>query len=59
MSEIEIDRPWEDYPIGTKELAIMGGHWTKTHSGWKWCHGATFPRPGADAYRVILPEVTE
>lgn len=54
MHEIKL-RAWEDYPIGTKALAIMGGHWLKTGRGWKWHNGATFPRPGGDAYAVVLP----
>jgi len=50
-----INRPWEDYPIGTKALAVGGGHWTKTDRGWKWCTGATFGTPGGDAVCVQLP----
>jgi hypothetical protein len=50
-----IDRPWSEYPIGTKAFAIRGGHWTKTESGWKWWNGATYPTPGVDAYSVELP----
>lgn len=49
------DRPWSEYPIGTKALALMGGHWIKTERGWKWHCGDTFPTPGADAFDVILP----
>lgn len=50
------DRPWREYPIGTRAFAINGGHWTKTPRGWKWCTGATFPTPGGDAYRMQLPD---
>lgn len=28
------DRPWEDYPVGSKALGLMGGHWVKTSKGW-------------------------
>ncbi len=38
----------ENAPIGTKAPAIGGGHWVRTERGWKWCTGATFPRPGGD-----------
>ncbi len=51
----KVDRPWEEYPVDTKAFALMGGHWTKTYRGWKWFNGATFPTPGADAFRVQLP----
>lgn len=51
----KIDRPWIDYPIGTKAHAIMGGYWEKTAQGWKWFCGSTFPSPGADAFAVTLP----
>lgn len=50
-----IDREWDEYPIGTKAHAVMGGHWLKTEHGWKWCTGSTFPRPGGDAISVSLP----
>lgn len=49
------DRPWSEYPIGTKAHSINGGHWTKTDRGWKWCNGDTFPTPGGDAFDVTLP----
>lgn len=51
-----IDRPWSEYPIGTKAKSIEGGHWIKTDRGWKWFCGDTFPTPGADAIKVCLPE---
>ena len=50
-----IDRPWKDYPIGTKAHAPMGGWWIKTERGWRWCTGSTFPTPGGDAVSVTLP----
>ena len=56
MNEQRPDRSWNEYPLGTKAIAIMGGHWIRTERGWKWHNGATFPRPGGDAYAVILPE---
>lgn len=48
-------KPWAEYPVGTKAYAVNGGHWEKTHYGWKWCAGSTFPTPGGDAYRVKEP----
>jgi hypothetical protein len=46
----------ENAPIGTKATAINGGHWIRVDRGWKWCTGATFPRPGGDwDGRLILP----
>ena len=42
------DRPFRDYPIGTKAQAQGGGYWIKNERGWKWCTGATFPAPGGD-----------
>lgn len=51
----KIDRPWAAYPVGTKAHASTGGHWIKTERGWKWCTGATFGTPGADAIAVTLP----
>lgn len=54
--KIGIDRPWKDYPLGTKAVAIGGGHWIKNINGWKWFCGSTFPTPGADATWVILPK---
>lgn len=38
----------ESYPLGTKARAIGGGYWIKVERGWKWCTGATFPKPGGD-----------
>lgn len=52
-----IDRPWSQYPIGTKAFASGGGHWTKTVRGWQWFSGASFGTPGGDAYCVQLPTV--
>lgn len=54
-ARMKIDKPWSEYPIGTKAHAVMGGYWIKTERGWKWCTGATFPTPGGDAIRVELP----
>lgn len=58
MNEVWIaaDKPWNEYPIGTKAKALMGGFWIKTAHGWKWCTGSTFPTPGGDATgEVCLP----
>jgi hypothetical protein len=38
----------ENAPLGTKAPAIIGGHWVKVTTGWKWHMGDTFPRPGGD-----------
>lgn len=51
----KVDRPWSEYPLGTKAFAIEGGHWLRVERGWKWHCGSTFPTPGASAYRVQLP----
>lgn len=42
------DRPFKDYPLGTKAQAGGGGYWIKNKRGWKWCTGSTFPSPGGD-----------
>jgi hypothetical protein len=50
---------WDDVPIGSKALAIGGGWWWKTTSGWKWNgpggRGGVYPRPGADWSGKIVP----
>ena len=43
------DRPWNEYPSGTKAHAIDGGYWLRVQNGWTWHTGDTFPTPGADA----------
>lgn len=56
-----MDRPWSEYPVGTRALALMGGYWTKEGpSRWRWmggsrCPGSAFPTPGGDAFDVRLP----
>jgi len=52
------NRPWRDYPIGTRVYAYNGGYWERVTNGWKWYCGDTFPQPGADAIGlcVELPE---
>jgi len=60
MNKIEIDRPFIEYPIGTKAYAYNGGYWIKAGArAWKWHCGDTFPTPGADARWVELPEETK
>jgi hypothetical protein len=55
---IYVDRDVSDYPMGTKFKALMGGHWIKVKHGFKWCTGATFPRPGGDwTGEVGLPPI--
>ena len=50
--------PWDDYPIGTKAHALMGGHWLKVRThGWQWRpNGSMFPTPGGDAFDVSVPK---
>lgn len=48
-SRVAVDRPWGQYPIGTKAHAYNGGYWIRVANGWKWHNGSTFPTPGADA----------
>ena len=55
MARIKRDRPWSEYPIGTKAYCVHGGHWIRVERGWKWFTGDTFPTPGADAFDVELP----
>lgn len=43
------DRPWSEYPIGTKVHSVTGGYWIRVEHGWKWFSGDTFPTPGGDA----------
>lgn len=43
------DRPWREYPVGTKARAFNGGWWVRVEGGWKWHCGSLFPTPGADA----------
>lgn len=52
---LPIDKPWSEYPLGTKAHAFMGGHWERVANGWKWCTGSTFPTPGGDVTSVELP----
>ena len=53
---IKADRKINDYPIGTKFKAIMGGHWIRVVNGFKWCNGSTFPRVGGDwTGEICLP----
>jgi hypothetical protein len=44
-----VDRPWDEYPMGTKAHAFNGGYWIRVQRGWKWFSGDTFPTPGGDA----------
>jgi hypothetical protein len=55
---VPVDRDWNEYPIGTKAKAIMGGHWIKKERGWSWnANGPSFPTPGGDnSGEVCLPE---
>ena len=52
---VEKDRPWSDYPLGTKaRQGWMGSWWEKTEHGWKSMGGITFPYP-SDANQVCIP----
>jgi hypothetical protein len=53
-------KTWDEYPVGTKAYAIMGGHWIKVKcGGWKWCTGDTFPTPGGDWCRIEEPSTID
>jgi hypothetical protein len=58
MKRIQQDRPWNEYPLGTKAYAITGGYWLRVEHGWKWWCGSTFTAPGGDAVGecIELPE---
>jgi hypothetical protein len=57
MQKQKRNKPWKEYPIGTKALSSSGVYWEKTKSGWKCDTGSTFPIPGgADAFFVLLPQ---
>lgn len=58
QDRVRRDRPWHEYPIGTKAWSLGGGHWLRTDRGWKWHMGDTFPTPGGDAFDVTFPELT-
>jgi hypothetical protein len=45
----------ENAPLGTRAPAIGGGYWERVEQGWKWCTGATFPRPGGDWNGMLFP----
>ena len=47
--KISQDRPWHEYPEGTKAHSFLGGYWVKVARGWKWHCGSTFPTPGGEA----------
>lgn len=54
---INVDKSWQEYPIGTKaKESGSGGYWIKNDKGWKWCTGDVFPTPGA-ADLVSLPTI--
>jgi len=53
-NRIAVDRPWRDYPIGTKAHSCIGGHWTRTERGWQASSGCTFPTPGGDAVGACI-----
>lgn len=45
-----VDRPWAEYPIGTKAYACNGGWWVRVAGGWKPNTSKdVFPSPGGDA----------
>lgn len=59
VTKIKPIAPWSTYPLGTRAVAIGGGHWHRVAAGWMWngpdgC-GSTFPTPGADVSFVLLP----
>jgi hypothetical protein len=46
---LPVDRPWGNYPVGTKAHACIGGYWTRVGNGWRAQGGNVFPAPGGDA----------
>ncbi len=62
LVRLRVDRPWREYPLGTKAHACIGGYWLKMAHGWKWNgpngNGGAFPTPGGDACGacIELPE---
>ncbi len=51
---LDKDRPWNEYPLGTKAHAYNGGCWYRIERGWKWNGhlggtGAVMGQPGPDA----------
>ena len=63
MEKTHVDRPWSEYPLGTKAHAFNGGAWLRVERGWQWAGGSkfpgsTFPTPGADAFGqcIELPD---
>lgn len=53
------DRPWKEYPMGTKAHAYDGGYWIRVFWGWKWHASDTFPTPGGSAVGACIELPTE
>lgn len=49
------DRPWRDYPEGTKAHSYSGGVWLKLTGGqWQFTGGSKSKSPGPDAKRYCI-----
>jgi len=67
MKRIQRERPWEDYPEGTKFYAEEEGLvWVKTETGWGiWTNGAINslsscpPNYGASGECIELPDMSQ
>jgi hypothetical protein len=47
---LSVDRPWSEYPVGTRAYACNGGWWERVERGWKPNSSKdVFPTPGGDA----------
>jgi len=49
------DKPWSEYPIGTRARDHSHCCWTRVANGWQADGGDTFPTPGASANYIQLP----
>lgn len=54
----KVDRPWRDYPVGTKAHSCLGGYWVKiTQTGWQFngrAHSGMFHNPGGEAQGACI-----
>jgi hypothetical protein len=61
VSLLTVDRPWRDYPLGTKAHAYNGGWWTRVEHGWRYgSRGGVFPTPAdSECHPVALGRCIE
>jgi hypothetical protein len=45
MKRIQRERPWEDYPEGTRLYAAGGEQWVRTAEGWAKYENGTLGQP--------------